>query len=162
VNLVLPVPESVVPRIRIGAPVEVRVPSLGRSFRGKVSRFTGRVEAATRTMDSEVDVPNSSLILKPGMYAYATLSLDQKDGALAVPLQAVSSQENKATVLVVKRPGILEERSVVLGIETPTKVEIVSGVEENELVVVGSRSQLKSGQLVEPKLTLMEEAREAN
>jgi HlyD family secretion protein len=96
------------------------------------------------------------------MYAYATLSLDQKDGALAVPLQAVSSQEKKATVLVVKQPGILEERSVVLGIETPTKVEIVSGVEENELVVVGSRSQLKSGQLVEPKLTLMEEAREAN
>jgi len=161
-RLVLPVPESIVPSVRIGAPVEVRVPALGRSYQGKVARFTGKVESATRTMETEVDVFNPALELKPGMYAYVTLSLDRKDAALAVPLQAVSSKEGKVTVLVVKQPGILEECAVVLGIETPTKAEIISGLKENELVVVGSRSQLKAGQAVDPKLTVMAEATGGN
>jgi len=154
-RLVLPVPESIVPGVRIGAPVEVRVPALGRSYQGKVSRFTGKVEPTTRTMETEVDVPNPALVLKPGMYAYVTLSLDRRAAALAVPLQAVSSKEGKETVLVVKQPGILEECTVVLGIETPTKAEVVSGLNENELVVIGSRSRLKAGQAVDPKLILM-------
>jgi RND family efflux transporter MFP subunit len=154
-RLVLPVPESIVPGVRIGAPVEVRVPALGRSYQGKVSRFTGKVEPTTRTMETEVDVPNPTLVLKPGMYAYVTLSLDRRAAALAVPLQAVSSKEGKETVLVVKQPGILEECTVVLGIETPTKAEVVSGLNENELVVIGSRSRLKAGQAVDPKLILM-------
>jgi len=159
-RLVLPVPESIVPGVRIGAPVEVRVPTVGRSFQGKVSRFTGKVEAATRTMETEVDVPNHALVLKPGMYAYTTLSLDRSDATLAVPLQAVSSKDGKATVLVVKGAGVLEECAVVLGIETPTKVEIVSGLKENELVVVGSRSQLKAGQTVDPKLVVTPDPKE--
>ena len=158
-RLVLPVPESIVPGVRIGAPVEVRVPTVGRSFQGKVSRFTGKVESATRTMETEVDVPNRGFVLKPGMYAYATLSLDRRDAALTVPLQAVASKESKATVLVVKQPGILEECAVVLGMETPTKVEIISGLKENELVVIGSRSQLKAGQTVDPKLVLTPDAK---
>jgi RND family efflux transporter MFP subunit len=161
-RLVVPVPESVVPSVRIGTPVEVRVPTLGRSYQGKVSRFTGRVEPATRTMETEVDVANRTLELKPGMYAYVTLSLDRRNNAVAVPLQAISSKQNKSTVLVVKESGILEERPVVLGIETPTRVEVISGLEENQLVVVGSRSQLKAGQVVDPKHILTDEIKEAN
>jgi RND family efflux transporter MFP subunit len=161
-RLVVPVPESIVPSVRIGTPVEVRVPTLGRSYQGKVSRFTGRVEPATRTMETEVDVANRTLELKPGMYAYVTLSLDRRNNAVAVPLQAISSKQNKSTVLVVKESGILEERPVVLGIETPTRVEVISGLEENQLVVVGSRSQLKAGQVVDPKQILTDEVKEAN
>ena len=89
------------------------------------------------------------------MYAYVTLSLDRRDDAVAVPLQAITSKDSKATVLVVKESGILAECPVVLGIETPTKVEVISGLKENDLVVIGSRSQLKAGQAVDPKLILM-------
>jgi multidrug efflux pump subunit AcrA (membrane-fusion protein) len=96
------------------------------------------------------------------MYAYVTLSLDRRNNAVAVPLQAISSKQNKSTVLVVKESGILEERPVVLGIETPTRVEVISGLEENQLVVVGSRSQLKAGQVVDPKQILTDEVKEAN
>jgi multidrug efflux pump subunit AcrA (membrane-fusion protein) len=110
-------------------------------------------------METEVDVPNRAFVLKPGMYAYATLSLDRRDAALAVPLQAVSSKGGKPTVLCVRQSGVLEERAVVLGIETPTKVEVTSGLKENELVVIGSRSQLKAGQTVDPKLVLTPDAK---
>jgi RND family efflux transporter MFP subunit len=88
-RLVLPAPESVVPRVRLGAPVEVRVDTLGRVFQGKVSRVTGRLETSTRTMETEIDVPHPEGILKPGMYAYANLTLLQRPETLALPLQAV-------------------------------------------------------------------------
>src|SRR5262249_25777521 len=57
-RLILPVPESMVPSIHLGSQVEVRVQSLGRTFQGRVARFSDRVSSSTRTMDTEVDVAN--------------------------------------------------------------------------------------------------------
>src|SRR5438309_112058 len=68
-RLILPVPESVVPRIRIGEAVEVDVTALHRTFTGKVARFANKLQTSTRTMETEVDVPNPSMVLVPGMYA---------------------------------------------------------------------------------------------
>src|SRR5581483_5559853 len=88
-RLIVPVPESAVPAVRIGQAVEVRVPSLNRGFPGRVARFSGKVSLATRTMDTEVDVPNPSLVLVPGMYAEVNLTLDSRHGVVAVPVSAV-------------------------------------------------------------------------
>ena len=88
-RLILPVPESAVPTVHIGQQVEVRVPTLNRSFPGRVERFADKVSLATRTMDTEVDVPNPSLLLIPGMYAEVNLTLDQRKAVLAVPITAV-------------------------------------------------------------------------
>jgi RND family efflux transporter MFP subunit len=151
-RLVIPVPESAVPRIHLGGSVQVRVQSLGKTFQGTVSRFADKVDTATRTMHTEVDVPNPRLELVPGMYAYVSVVLDQQPNALAVPVQALSREENKATVYVVNRENQVEEKPVVTGIETPDQVEILSGLNEGDLVVVGSRSQIRPGQTVEPKV----------
>ena len=117
-----------------------------------MARFAGKVEAYTRTMETEVDVPNPELILMPGMYAYAQLILDQRNDALTIPIQALSSQDEKHTVFLVTPEKKLERREVEMGIESPTKVEILSGLKENDLVVIGGRSQLKPGDAVEPKI----------
>ena len=85
-RLILPVPESVVPTVHIGQQVEVRVPTLNRSFPGKVARFADKLSLATRTMETEVDVPNPNLLLIPGMYAEVDLSLAQRKAVLAVPV----------------------------------------------------------------------------
>jgi RND family efflux transporter MFP subunit len=152
-RLVLPVPESVVPRVRLGTPVAVRVPSLNRTFAGKVARFTSQVQLSTRTMDTEVDVPNPELLLKPGMYAEASLVLEQRDDALAIPIQAVNlGDQKKSTVFLVTPDKQIEERAVKLGIETPTKVEVLSGIAENDLVVVSGRGTVRPGERVEPKI----------
>src|SRR5215468_10176006 len=150
-RLVLPVPESVVPRIRLGRIVKVKVSSINQTFDGKVSRFAEKIDTATRTMETEVDVPNPRLILKPGMYAYADLELEQKADAIAAPVQAVTRKENKATVMLVNAQERLELREVVTGIETPLSVEILSGLSADEFVVIGNLSQLRPGQLVELK-----------
>jgi RND family efflux transporter MFP subunit len=150
-RLVLPVPESVVPRIRLGRIVKVKVPSLNQTFDGKVSRFAEKVDTATRTMETEVDVPNLRQLLKPGMYAYADLELDQKTDAITVPVQAVSRKENKTSVMLVNAQKKLELREIITGMETPDSIEVVSGLSVDDLVVIGNLSQLKAGQAVQPK-----------
>jgi RND family efflux transporter MFP subunit len=147
-RLVIPIPESYVRYIRIGDPVNVHVPSLNRTFPGKVARFSVDVRADTRTMHTEVDVPNPERVMMPGLYAEAEVGLDQKDNVPTVPLQAVSHQGNKTSVLVVNRDGEVEERAVELGLQTTTDAEVLSGLNEGEQVVLSDRSGLKAGQKV--------------
>ena len=97
-RLVIPVPESYVRYIRIGDPVQVRVTSLDKVVTGTVKRFSADVAAETRTMHTEVEVLNPSHVLLPGLYAEATLTLEHKDAALSLPLQAVTQANGKATV----------------------------------------------------------------
>ena len=150
-RLILPVPESAVPRLRAGSMVEVRVESLGQTFSGRIARFSNQIQTATRTMETEVDVPNPRSILMPGMFAQAVIRIDERLNALSVPVDAVNHEHGKSMVLVVNREGILESRTVLLGIETPQQVEVTKGLEEGDLVVLGNRSQLRVGQKVESK-----------
>jgi RND family efflux transporter MFP subunit len=150
-RLVLPVPESAVSRVHLGGAVEVRVDALKQVFQGKVARFSDRLDASTRTMETEVDIDNRTGTILPGMFGTATIVLETRDDVLAVPVQAVAGQGTKPMVFVVKN-GVLEERAVTLGLETPNLVEIASGVEEGDLVVTGNRSGLKAGKRAETKL----------
>jgi RND family efflux transporter MFP subunit len=156
-RLILPVPESAVPTVHLGQQVDVRVPTLKRSFPGKVERFSDKLSLATRTMDTEVDVTNPSLVIIPGMYAEVDLSLDSRHGVLVVPVPAVDvgSDESSGKVAVVTPENHIEIRKVQLGLQTSTRVEIRSGLKEGDLVVVGSRSGLQPGQEVKPKITAM-------
>ena len=147
-RLVIPVPESYVRYIRIGDPVKVSVPSLNRNFPGKVTRFSVDVKEDTRTMHTEVDVPNPEHALLPGLYAEATITIERKAGALAVPLQAVNHEGDQTNVYVVNSSSKIEDRKVVLGIQTATEAEAVSGLNEGDQVVVSDRSGLKPGEQV--------------
>jgi RND family efflux transporter MFP subunit len=153
-RLILPVPESAVPSVREGQAVEVRVPTLNRSFPGRVARFTQKVSPATRTMDTEVDVPNPSLVLVPGMYAEVNLVLEHRPNALTVPLQAVdiASDEASGQIMVVTQQNTLFPRTVQLGLQNAGSVEVRSGLNDGDLVVVGSRTALKQGERITPKL----------
>jgi RND family efflux transporter MFP subunit len=154
-RLILPVPESEVPLIKIGKAVEVKVPTLHRTFPGKIARFAGELQLSTRTMDTEVDVPNPELVIIPGMYAEVSLAIEQSPHALTVPLQALGGSEAKPTVFLVNESGQIEERPVEVGIQTSDLTEVKSGLAPGDLVVVGSRSQLKPGQQVVPKIVEM-------
>jgi RND family efflux transporter MFP subunit len=150
-RLVIPVPESYAPYIRIGDPVRVLVPSLNRTVPGKVARFSVDVQEDTRTMHTEVDVPNTGRVLLPGLYAEATITLQRKVNAIAVPIQAVNQAERN-TVYVVTPANKIEVRPVTIGVQTATDIEVLSGLQEGESIVVGDRSALKAGQEVQPKL----------
>jgi RND family efflux transporter MFP subunit len=150
-RLVIPVPEAYVRYIRIGDPVNVRVPSLNRTFPGKVARFSVDVRADTRTMHTEVDVRNPERVLLPGLYAEADLQFDQKENIPSVPVQALSHAGDKTSVFVVSPDGTLDRRAVQVGIQTSTDAEIVSGLNEGEQVVVSDRGGLRAGEKVRPQ-----------
>lgn len=150
-RLVIPVPESYVKYIHVGDPVQVRVPSLDKVVPGRVTRFSVDVTADTRTMHTEVDVLNPAHVLMPGLYAEAILTLERKDSALVVPLQAVSQAGGRATIFLVDPNSTLQEREITLGFETATDAEVLSGLNEGDRVVVSDRSGLKAGLHVKPQ-----------
>jgi RND family efflux transporter MFP subunit len=162
-RLILPVPESAVPTVHIGQQVEVKVPTLNRSFPGTVARSAGKVSMATRTMETEVDVLNPSLVLIPGMYAEVNLTTDRHNQVLAVPIMAVdmdpvpagqnSQVAQSGQVMIVTANNRVERRKVMLGIETASQVEVRSGLNEGDSIVLSGRTSLQAGQEVRPKLT---------
>ena len=102
-------------------------------------------------METEVDVDNSRGGLAPGMYAQAVVTLDRHNAALSIPVQAVAGAEDKATLLVVDPQNQLVQKEVRLGLETPERREVLSGLEQGELVVIGKAGGLRPGLRVRPQ-----------
>ncbi len=150
-RLDFPVSVQYVQYLHTGDPVEVLVDSLGgRKFSGKITRSTGKVDEDTRTMMFEIEVPNEKLEVAPGMYATVVLKVENHPNALAVPIEAVTGKNN--AVLVVNAKSEIESRPVTLGVEMPDKYEVLSGLNEGDLVVVGNARHLQPGQKVETKM----------
>ena len=149
-RLRMPVPESDVPYIREGGEVGVKVSATGRSFTGKIIRFTRALDPSTRTMLTEVDVPNPDLTLSPGMYAETTIQLQQKSGALFLPAQAVVQDGDQSSVLVVDATNHVQRRKVTLGIQTANRTEITGGLREGEQVIASGQSSYQVGDPVTP------------
>ena len=149
-RLVIPVPESYVKFIHVGDPVDVHVGTLNRSFPGRVKRFSVDVAQDTRTMHTEVDVPNPGRVLIPGMYAEATITLEHDSNALSVPLQAVNHEADKTTVYIVTPDKKVQDRAVTLGLQSANDAQVLSGLQEGDQVVISDRSALKPGEAVQP------------
>ena len=150
-RLDFPVSVAYVKDIHLGDEVEVRVQSLdNKRITGKVSRFTDKVSNDTRTMITEIEVPNPNLELVPGMYAAVVLKVEQRPHALTIPIEAASIGDS-TTVCVVNGSQQIEERAVTLGLETASRCEVTSGLKEGELVMIGGRTAIHAGEKVETK-----------
>lgn len=151
-RLVVPVPESAVPDLRLGQAIDVVVPALARTFRGKVARFADSLSDETRTMHTEIDVENPDDTLVEGMYAETKLVLHQKDNALTVPVQALKRDGANLDVFVIDKSGGVTEHPVTIGVDSEASVEILTGLSEGDEVAVGNLNTLQVGQRVHAKL----------
>jgi RND family efflux transporter MFP subunit len=152
-RLALPVPESDVPLVRLGVQVDVKVSALHRTFPGRVARYADKVDQATRTMKTEVDVPNSTFELVPGMYAEVDLVTETHKSVLSIPVEAIDGSGDATRVFLVSRSGTVKITPVHTGIETAHRIELrADDLHEGDQVVVGSRAGLKNGNKVEPKV----------
>jgi RND family efflux transporter MFP subunit len=151
-RLDFPVSVDDVKDIHVGDSVGVVVQSLGgKTFTGTITRSMDRIDDQVRKMTTEIEVPNPTLALVPGMYAKVILKLQRRPNALAVPVEAVATQ-GQSSVWVVNSQHEIEERPVTLGLETPTQYEVLDGVKEGELVLVAGHSQVHPGEKVEAKV----------
>jgi RND family efflux transporter MFP subunit len=152
-RLRLPVPEDAIGYIHDGDTVRIRVDALHRSLTGKIVRFTRNVSLDTRTMETEIDVPNKDLSLIPGMYANAYIQLAHRENVLTLPLLAVQRDDSGNTsVLVLDSQNRVERRPVVLGIQGSLLAEVRSGLRQNDRVVLGSAARYKDGEQVTPRV----------
>ena len=150
-RLVLPIPESIAAQIHLGEPIKVRVQALNQDFVGKVSRFADALNEQTRTMETEVDFQNKDGKLLPGMFVQANVSHDAKKNALTVPVESVRQHGDSGNGLVVDAQNAVEEKHVKLGQSDGTWLEIISGLNEGERVIVGHLGEYRTGQKVQPK-----------
>jgi RND family efflux transporter MFP subunit len=146
-RLDFPISEAYAEDVAVGDPVEIRCGNPERRLSARIVRFTRRIAMDTRTMETEVEVANPDLTLIPGMYATVVLEVNRRPHALAVPVQAIKGSAHP-TAWVVGPDNRIEERAVVLGLETPDKFEILSGLREGERVIIGDRSAVQPGQTV--------------
>jgi RND family efflux transporter MFP subunit len=150
-RLRLPVPETYIQYVHIGDPVELRVDALNRSFTGKVVRFTRQLNFETRTMETEVDVENKDLAIDSGMYANAQMRLAHADNALTIPVGAVMLAANAPDyVYVLDGSNHVHRRTVELGLRGNQLVEIRSGLEQGDRVILAAQGKYAEDEKVTP------------
>jgi len=154
-RLRIPVPESLTSSVRDGEPADIRVKATDEHLSGKVIRSTDSLDRSTRTMQVEVDVPNKDYKLTPGMYAAVSLRVQNAPDALTLPLQAINRGTDKTTVLLVNSQNHVEEREIHTGIEGSDRIQVLSGLNEGDRVIVGNLGAYRQGQHVDPKLSTM-------
>jgi RND family efflux transporter MFP subunit len=151
VRFVALAPESTAPLLRPGQPVEVRVTALNRMVPARVSRINGSIQFSSRTMEVEIDLDNRNADLLPGMQGQAVTTISHKAETVTVPVQAVINGGGNRFVWVVNTRNEVEERQVRTGMESAASFEILEGLRGDELLIVGNRSLLKPGQVVQAK-----------
>jgi RND family efflux transporter MFP subunit len=152
-RLVIPVPERAVPDVHLGQMIDVKVSALNRTFSGKIVRIADQINMATRTMHTEVSVPNPNYQLVPGMYASAQIPLHAAANVLTLPIQAVQPTGNgEGTVLVVDSSNHVERREIKIGLQTPDSFEVLSGLKDGEQVIFGEQNEFKEGETVVPQV----------
>lgn len=152
-RLRLPIPEDDVQFIHVGDPIQIRVDAIGRSFTGKVVRFTRNVDFETRTMETEVDVENQDLSIAPGMYANAELELAHADNVVTIPVEALVLHNNQNEVYVLDADNRVHVRPVTVGLRGARLAEIKSGLQQGDRVILGGQQKYAEGEQVTPILT---------
>ena len=148
-RLRMPVPESDADYMQVGGPAVVRVQATGETINTKIVRFTRSMDRSTRTMLTEVDIPNADLHLAPGMYADTTFPLQRDGKAMMLPIDAIV-EGDQPYVLIVDATNHVVKSPVVLGIQGPNFYQVVRGVKVGDRVIVGNQSDYQPGQVVSP------------
>ncbi|MCC6493572.1 MAG: efflux RND transporter periplasmic adaptor subunit [Pirellulales bacterium] len=143
------VPEMEAAHVDVGDAVTLRVQALpGDEIRAAVARTSWSLDAANRSLRTEVDIPNDRAALRPGMYATAAIELARRENALTLPTAAIVRSDGTTSCCCVNE-GKIERRQVELGLRSGSDVEVLSGVDEQSLVVLIRAESLTPGQRVQ-------------
>jgi HlyD family secretion protein len=147
VRLVINVVEKDLRRIHQGTPVEVEVDAYpGEKFTGRVARLAPILDPATRTAQVEIEIPNSTYRLKPGMYARARFTVEKHDNTLVVPTMAVVDLQGKIGVWQTADEGDTPVFiPVTTGIEQQDFTEITNGLKEGQRIITTGAAALRPG-----------------
>ena len=144
------VPETYSPDIAPGVSADVRVPEVvGQKFPGEVVRTAGAIDPSTRTLLTEVRVPNPKGVLVPGQFGEVTFHLRSSRPAVVIPSNTLLFRAQGPQVALVKGDGKVHLQSVQLGRDFGNSLEVLSGLTPEDLVISNPSDSIAEGALVE-------------
>jgi len=160
-------PQQQLSRIRTGLTVRVESDALpGQSVEGTITAINPEVETATRNIKIQATLKNTQHLLRPGMFATATVVLPEKDAVLAIPVTAVLNAPYSDSVFIVEDDKndknsppakVVRQQFVRLGVRRGDFVAVTSGLKQDEVVVSTGVFKLRNGQSVAVDNTLAPE-----
>lgn len=120
----------------------------GRQFEGKVVRTSASLDRASRTLLTEIHLPNPGRLVLPGMYVQVKLSLEREERTIVIPARTLAILNKGPHVVTVENDGTIRHRSVTLGRDFGTEIEVASGLTGIEKLVANPSDSLKDGQAV--------------
>ncbi len=145
------VPQAVSPNVKAGLPVEVTVRGqLMQPVTGKVTRTAVALDPGTRTLLTQVDIPNRSHLMLPGMFVYVAFKIAPSGTRWRVPATAVVFNAQGTRVVIVGEGNKLHFQDVELGRDFGVSIDIQAGLNGNETIVKQPAVSLQEGQLVKP------------
>ncbi|MBK4737396.1 efflux RND transporter periplasmic adaptor subunit [Noviherbaspirillum pedocola] len=143
------VPQAYAAAVKVGQEVSVTQAELpGRRFTGRVARTAGAIDSASRSLQTEISLPNPDGALLPGAYVEAALKLGA-DGVLTVPTNALHLRAEGPRVAVVDDKGRVNLRAVTLGKDFGLRIEVASGLSARDDVIVNPSDSIEDGDQVE-------------
>jgi HlyD family secretion protein len=147
IKLVAEVPESDLPKVKLGQKATIAVNGMDKPIEGEVSLISPEVNETTRIGLVHIRMAEGTRV-PLGAFGRADIALGSSEG-VTLPLTAVTFGEDGPTAQVVKN-GKVEERKVITGLVSTTEIEITSGVEPGEQVVARAGSFVRAGDAVTP------------
>src|SRR6266403_1679408 len=146
------VPEAYAPSIRAGLGAYLELTQYpGQNFQGKVVRTAESIDPGTRTLLTEVDVPNHNGALLPGGYAQAHLQVKVTGARLAVPVNALLFRSEGLRAVVVDANHKTHLKALTIGRDYGTTLEVLQGLDANDWIVLNPADSLDDGQEVHVK-----------
>jgi RND family efflux transporter MFP subunit len=140
------VPQTYSRSIEAGVPADLQIPEFPhKTFPGKVVRSSGAIDPASRTLLTEVQVPNPTGELLPGAYATVRFHLKLVDPPLSVPSNSLIFRSQGTQIAVVTPQGTVHLKNVTVGRDLGTSVEIITGIDANDVVVVNPPDSVGEG-----------------
>lgn len=150
IRVYVDVPELYAPAVHPGVPAKVELAALpGQMFSGKVVRSSDSIDPATRTLRTEIDVPNPRSQLFPGSFAQVHFAVNVATQRFSVPVNALLFRAEGTRAAVVGSDGKVHLKPIVIGRDYGTEVEVLGGVEQNDALILNPSDSLEDGQMVQ-------------
>ena len=146
------VPQAYSRSMVAGVPADLEIPEFPhRTFPGKVVRTSGSIDTASRTLLTEVQVPNPTGELLPGAYATVNFHVKLVEPPVAIPSNTLIFRSQGTQVAVVTPQGTVHLKSVTLGRDLGTSMEVLTGVDSNDAIILNPPDSIGEGDVVNVK-----------
>lgn len=145
------VPQVFAPEIKVGhGAIVYRREDPTKTFQGKITRTADALDPNTRTLLTEVQVPNPNNALRPGMYLQVRITIDRDVVPIVIPTAALATRSGEPRVAVLDEQSRVHYRSVQLGRDYGAEIVVIGGLHAGETVIVRPGDDLPEGTMVEP------------